>query len=210
MSTHSAAIVKFVSMINGDLPEPTARNRSLTPRIRSLTSADLAFPQPTPLGHCKVLVTRTRRAGSVVEEVKLTECGSNSQSPSKVYIYHVLTAHMKIIMTSDPRFTTKSRHHTTEGCSLPYHLWSILAFRNSIASTRASAGCIPIDMRSLFKMLGSGLTLPRPASSATSYNRGLGIGEPTYAQSSLTLILDQLALTHSASAPRCASILESV
>lgn len=75
------AIVKFVSMINGNLPEPVARNQSLTPRIRSLTDADLAFPQPTPSGHCQVLITRTKRAGSVVEEVKLTEGGTNNDSP---------------------------------------------------------------------------------------------------------------------------------
>lgn len=34
------AIVKFVPMINGNFPEPTAQNQSLPPRIRSLT--DLA------------------------------------------------------------------------------------------------------------------------------------------------------------------------
>lgn len=77
----STAITKFVLMINGNLPEPVARNQSLTPRIRSLTAADLAFPQPVPFGHCKVLVTRTKRAGSVIEEVKLTEGGTNNDSP---------------------------------------------------------------------------------------------------------------------------------
>jgi hypothetical protein len=92
-----AAILKFVSMINGNLPEPAARNQSLTPRIHSLTDADLAFPQPTPFGHCKVLITRTKRAGSVVEEVKLTEGGTNNDSPRWLYfqmfcLFHALNS----------------------------------------------------------------------------------------------------------------------
>jgi hypothetical protein len=81
LSATSSAIDQFIEMINGRLPEPTATNQSLTPRLRQLTDADLAFPQEVQHGHCVCLLNRSKVKGEVKEEVKLIEGGTNNDSP---------------------------------------------------------------------------------------------------------------------------------
>lgn len=81
MQTSPEACSKFISILTGTQTLPT-KNQSLAPIIRSLTDADLLFPQQLDQGHCKALYTRTRVAGGGVrEELKLQEGGSNSDSP---------------------------------------------------------------------------------------------------------------------------------
>ena len=62
-SANPKAIQQFVDMIHGQLPEPQAKNKSLTPRIRQLTDQDLAFPQPTPFGQCMCLTWLSKYQG---------------------------------------------------------------------------------------------------------------------------------------------------
>ncbi|KAI9775018.1 MAG: hypothetical protein M1835_005967 [Candelina submexicana] len=122
----SQAIGRFVVMLEGNSSGPSSNNQSLPPVSRPLSDSDLAFSQDLPHGHCKALYTRTRQAGGrAVERVKLKEGGENNDSPrylycisssissfaelartdllggvtSKVYIYHILAAHLAYTST---------------------------------------------------------------------------------------------------------------
>jgi hypothetical protein len=69
-------------MLGGQNGTPTSTNQSLPPVVRRLTEDDLLFPQKIEHGHCHALYTRTRvKGGEVQTNLKLTEGGSNSDSP---------------------------------------------------------------------------------------------------------------------------------
>lgn len=101
MTIPSQKILSFYALVTGKLPEPKSSNQSLSPRIRALTDAHLAYPQVLKHGHCMALFTRTKVKEQVREEIKLKEGGSNNDSPritlndvpGKVYIYHILAAY---------------------------------------------------------------------------------------------------------------------
>ena len=84
-------------------PSTLTSNQSLPPRTRSLTDDDLAFPQDLPFDHCMVYIDRKKTRGTIQENIKLLEGGTNNDSPrtsllagtssKKVYCYHILAAY---------------------------------------------------------------------------------------------------------------------
>lgn len=87
MQATPAALNTFCNMLqrtDTDTGPESSRNQSLPPVIRSLTNEELLFPQDTPHGHCHALFTRTRRGSDVTVSLKLTEGGTNNDSPRSV------------------------------------------------------------------------------------------------------------------------------
>jgi hypothetical protein len=81
MQATPAALAAFCSMLQNNDEVTKSRNQSLPPFVRGLTDDDLLFAQEPPRGHCQALYTRTRRGGEVLVSLKLTEGGSNNDSP---------------------------------------------------------------------------------------------------------------------------------
>ena len=82
MQATPAALAAFCSMLQNGGENIESRNQSLPPFTRALTDENLLFPQALPRGHCHALYTRTRqRGGNVSVSLKLTEGGSNNDSP---------------------------------------------------------------------------------------------------------------------------------
>lgn len=75
-----AALAAFCALVR-DGASTKSNNQSLPPVVRELTDGELLFPQALPHGHCHALYTRSRSGTGVKVALKLTEGGSNSDSP---------------------------------------------------------------------------------------------------------------------------------
>ena len=105
MSVSAADVATFIRSLETGTSNSRPKNQNLPLMRRSCTDEDLKFTQELPRsGHCQYLVGRKLVKGAVVESLKLSEGGSNNDSPrvsafpglppdTKVYVYHAIALH---------------------------------------------------------------------------------------------------------------------